>query len=139
MIGCVCSCLAQTITIRVINGKNGHPLAKQNVAVWFLYAQGESAPANYHSQLGLVTDKNGEAQFVLPEPPPAHLSASVHIDADRWRCACMLLDSTKNVVKVGVIKSQLKDKDGTPKPGEIVFVARSLSLLYRLLGPLEKD
>lgn len=138
--GCISgSCLAQTITIRVISGKNGRPLVKQIVTVSLLYAKDEPAPADYHRQLKLVTDTKGMARFVLPEPPPAHISASVHIDGYRWRCACMLLDSTENVVKIGVLKFPSNEKNGRPKPGEIMFVVQPQSLFYRFLGPLEKD
>lgn len=135
---CASSCLAQTVTVRVINGKNGHPLVKQEVIVSLLYDKGERPPANYSTQLNLVTDKNGEAHFGLPEPAPAHLSASVRIDVSRWRCTCILLDSTNNIVRIGVITSKSRDKNVTPQPGEILFVAQPLSLFYRLLGPLEK-
>lgn len=133
-------CFAQTVTIRVINGKGGHPLARQSVTVSFLYDGAEKAPLEFSSQLSLQTDKKGEARFTFPQPSPAHLSATVNIDRSRWRCACNLLDSTQNVVQFGVV---VKDEgnDQAPvaaRPQEVLFIARPLSLFYRLLGPLEK-
>jgi hypothetical protein len=133
-------CPAQTITIRAVNGKNGYPLPRQNVTISLLYEKGEKAPAKYSAQLNLETDDNGETHFTLPEPPPAHLAASVRIDWSHWRCPCALLDSTQNVLQSGVVKAEPSGKDsGNPKPGEILFVARPLSLFYRLFGWLEKD
>lgn len=38
------SCLAQTVTVRVINGKDGHPLSSQGVAISLLYDGAEKAP-----------------------------------------------------------------------------------------------
>lgn len=137
---CGISCIAQTITIRVINGKNGHPLAKQNVLVSLLYDQGGRGPAHYRAQIELVTDNQGEAHFELPEPPPAHLAASARIDGSRWACACNLLGSSTEIIQMGVVKCPPKwDSCAKPRPAEILFVARPLSLMYRLLGPLEKD
>lgn len=133
-------CFAQTVTIRVINGKNGHPLSGQGVAISLLYDGSEKAPADYVAQLSLKTDDNGEAHFRLPEPPPAHIAASVRIDWSRWRCPCNLLDSTRDVVQLGVVRAEGSNKGlSKPRPCEILFVARPLSLIYRLLGPIEKD
>jgi hypothetical protein len=133
-------CFAQTVTVRVINGKNGSPLPRQNVTISLIYEKGEKTPAKYSAQLNLETGNNGDTHFTLPEPPPAHLATSVRMDWSRWRCPCTLLDATQNVIQFGVVKAETSGKEsGAPKPGEILFVARPLSLFYRLFGPLEKD
>ena len=54
------SCSAQTITVRVINGKDGHPLSKQGVTMSLLYDGTEKAPPGYSTQLGIETDDSGE-------------------------------------------------------------------------------
>lgn len=134
------SCFAQTVTVRVINGKNGHPLSRQRVAISLLYDGAERAPAGYRGPLSLETDDNGEAHFRLPQPPPAHMAASVSIDWSRWRCACTLLDSTQNVVQFGVVKAEPSGKGSrSPKPLEILFVADPLSLFSRIWYQLMKD
>ncbi len=134
------SCLAQTVTVRVINGKNGHPLAKQGVVLSLLYDGAAKAPPDYPGPVNLETDDQGEAHFKLPQPPPAHLAATVRIDLSRWRCVCSLLSTTDEVVQSGVVKVESGGKGPSrPKPLEILFVARPLSLLYRILGPFEKD
>jgi hypothetical protein len=50
---------AQTITVRVINGNDGHPLREQTVVVQFLDEQ----PIRASSPLQMKTDASGEAQF----------------------------------------------------------------------------
>lgn len=123
----------------MINGKNGRPLAGQGITVSLLYDGIEKAPAEFSGQLNLQTDDKGEAHFTFPQPPPAHLAASVHIDESRWRCPCNVLGSTENVLRSGIVKVEQGSKTSpiTPTPGVVLFIARPLSLFYRLLGPLE--
>jgi hypothetical protein len=140
LVSFVPSCFAQTVTVRVINAKNGHPLSGQGVAISLLYHGSEKAPGGYSAHLSLKTDDNGEAHFRLPQPPPAHMAASVSIDQSRWRCACILLDSTQNVVQFGVVQAEPSGKESSsPKPLEILFVARPLSLFSRIWYQLMKE
>jgi hypothetical protein len=132
-------CVGQTLTVRVINGKNGRALQGQKVTVSLLYDGSARPPAGCRTTLFLKTDKGGEARFSLPSPPPAHLAASVQINWSRWRCSCTLLDSTETVSRLGAVRFARPGKRrSVSKPGEILFVVRPLSLFYRLLGPLEK-
>ena len=140
------SCLAQGLTIRVINAADGRPLPEQKVAVSLLYEKGDEAPAKFNAHLSLETDANGEAQFRLPEPPPKHLSAHVEINWARWHCGCGVLVATQDVIQKGIVNSaassgQLRKSPelGRAVPGEIRFIARPLSLFERLLGPLLKQ
>ncbi len=132
--------LAQSVTVRVINGKDKHPLPDQEVRVSLLYDKGEKAPISVNSQLTLKTDANGKTEFNLPQPPPMHLSISVLVDSSHWRCICILLDATRNIVDNGVVKTTENRKDKTliVKAGEVLFIARPVSFWYRLLGPLER-
>ena len=121
--------------------KQEHPLQKLEASISLLYRQGEAAPAKYDPVLHGHTDARGEAQFTLPGPPPAHLSASVRMEG-RWHCGCSTLAVTQDVIKNGLVRSYGLENPSAPvtaKPAEIVFVARPLSILERLLAPLLKE
>jgi hypothetical protein len=136
-------CLAQPVTIRVINAVDGRPLQKQEVSVSLLYEKGERTPARYDTTLNLETDVNGEAHFRLPDPAPAHLSAQVHLTSGHWRCRCGILAVTQHLIQKGAVEPPggVSKKSGVSvkaAPGEIVFVARPLSFFERLLYPFVK-
>jgi hypothetical protein len=140
------SCFAQAVTIRVINASDDRPLQNQPVWVSLLYEKGEATPAKYDANLTLQTDGSGEARFVLPEPPPAHLAVRVGIDWGRWHCGCNVLAVTNDVIQKGIVDSaasanQSKRSPALVKavPGEVRFVARPLTFLERLLGPFLKQ
>jgi hypothetical protein len=136
------SCFAQAMKIRVINAADGSPLPKQQVSVALLYEGGEKTPANYEPVLTGETDANGEARFPIPEPAPAHLSAHVRLTSEHWRCGCMALAVTQDVLQKGIVESAANSKKSAPikpTPGEILFVARPESFFERLLGPLVKE
>ena len=135
-------CLAQAVTVRVVNADNSRPLQKQQVSVTLLYSKGERTPAKYDATLSLETDVNGEAEFRLPEPPPAHLAAQVRIDWGRWHCGCGVLGVTQDVIQKGIVESAA-DRKKSPAPteaipGEILFVVRPLSFFERIMYPLLK-
>ncbi len=133
-------CYAQPVTIRVISTENGRPLQKQPVKLFLLYGPGEKIPANQKGMLRLETNVNGEAQFRLPEPPPAHLTVLVDIDGNRWHCPCGVLAITEDVMSKGIVKSAAEPGKShafeKQVPGKILFVARPLSFFERLLAPL---
>jgi hypothetical protein len=136
------ACLAQAVTIRVINAADGHPLQKQQISVTFFYDKGEKRPAKYEATLSLETNVNGEAQFTFPEPAPAHLAAQVRIDWGRWKCGCGVLAATEDLIQKGIVESAATPKKSPVPvkavPGEILFVARPLSFFERLLYPFVK-
>lgn len=138
-------CQAQDVKVRIINAANGLPLQEQGVSVSFLYDKkyDKEIPARYDASLQLETDVNGEAHFKLPEPPPAHFSAQVRVDWTRWKCGCGILGSTDDLVRKGIVEPvATTNSKAAPlfkaAPGEILFVARPLSFLERLLYPLTK-
>jgi hypothetical protein len=137
-------CRGEAVTIRVINSDGGRPLQKQQVSVSLLYDKGEKTPAKYDANLNLETDVNGEVHFVLPEPAPAHLAVRILIDWGHWDCggACGVLAASQDVIDRGIVESAADRKKPAASrkaiPGEILFVARPLSLLERLLYPLLK-
>ena len=130
----------------MINAADGSPLPKLKVAVSLLYEKGEATPVKFNAHSSLETDANGEAKFRLPEPSPKHLSARAEINWARWHCGCGVLVATKDVMRKGIVNSaassgQLRKSPNLNRavPGEILFVARPLSLFERLFGPLLKQ
>src|SRR5208283_1899551 len=127
-------CLAQSVRVRVVNGKDGRPLPKQAVSVQFFYEK----PAKVSPPLHLETDFKGEAQFSIPEPTPAHLFVHVALAYEYWHCACGFMGDTETVVHKGVLEAAGDTKKtptapANPEPGHIVFVARPLTFVERLL------
>jgi len=138
------SCIAQTVTIRVVNADNGRPLRDQHVGVSLLYQAGEAVPEKYDAHLSFHTDAKGEVRFVLPKPAPGHLSAQVDLNPGHWHCACGSLSLTEELIRNGFV-SQMppggRVKSAVPAnaaPGEFLFLARPLSFWLRLLYPLAK-
>jgi hypothetical protein len=135
-------CLAQVITVRIINDKNGHALPGQKISVSLFYGKGEAAPQKYDSKLSLETDANGVAQFTLPQPPPAHLWVGAGQPSQYWFCQCNTgLERTQEIIEKGS-GGRLDSKSSKvpdAKPGEIVFDARPYSLFLRILSPLLKE
>ena len=132
--------LAQNITVRVTDSKDGHPLSKRPVSAQFLFEN----PTRTLPLVQSETNSNGEAQFSLPEPIPDHLNVRVTLDPEPWHCACWLMTDTHKIVRTGIVQpapssSGKAPSNVAPKPGEIVFVARELSFFERLLSPLVKD
>jgi hypothetical protein len=140
------SSLAQTVTVRIVNATDERPLQKQEVSVSFPYEKGEATPARYEAHLTLQTDENGQARFLLPEPPPRDLDVRVPINWGRWHCGCNLLVSTEDVIQKGILDSAASANDlrkspalAMRVPGEIRFIVRPLSFFERLLAPLLKQ
>jgi hypothetical protein len=136
-------CYGQAIRVRVINGKNGHPLPKQQVSVSLLYEGNETKPAKYDAIQHFDTDANGVAQFSLPEPAPAHLSVGVRLTSEHWHCGCAApaLVVTKELIQKGIVEGwelSSPSKPVTAAPAEIVFVARPFTFFELLLYPLLK-
>jgi hypothetical protein len=131
--------LAQVITIRVINAKNGHPLPRKNIMVSLRGEKNERGPLH----LQLKTDVRGEARFALPDPVPTRLSAVVRLKSRTWRCRCLAFVATQDAIQRGIVEGQNLAGAAAPvkaEPGEIIFVARRRpffeELCDTLLAPL---
>ena len=83
----------------------GVPLQKQKFSVSLLYDKGEQTPPKYDATLNFETNASGEVQFTLPVPAPLHLSAQVHLAAEHWRCGCMVLGMTQDLIQKGLVDS----------------------------------
>lgn len=138
---CPC-CIAQVVTIRVIDADSKHPLQKQQVTV-SLYDEGKNNPSNYEGDLAFTTDAKGEAHFALPEPVPGHLWVEIHLPQRKWWCPCQAFFATQELIQNGIVKSQHDERHPSPaikaKLGEIIFAARKIPLWLQLLYPLYKE
>jgi len=138
-------CFGQVIIkIRVTDSKTGSPLQMQPVSVGLHYGQGEKAPAKYDANLRLETDADGEAQFRLPEPAPAHLVAQVRLTSEHWHCFCMALVATQDLIQIGIVQtpggeSAASATNAKAEPRLILFLARRFTFLEKLFYPLVKD
>lgn len=139
------SAQAQEVTIRIVNTANGRPLPKQAVTVSFLYdkAYDKKIPAKYEATATGDTDMNGEARFKLPQPPPSHFSAEVHVDWSHWKCGCGVMGASDELIHKGIVErgngAKKPSVDIKPVPGEIVFVAYPMTFFERLIYPLLKE
>ncbi len=134
-------CFGQTIRIRVVNDKTGHPLQKQPVSISMLYDKSERTSAKHDANLNLETDEKGESQFSLPEPPPAHFAAQVHLPSEYWHCGCTVLANTQDLIQKGIV-APLSSKSANSvkaEPKEILFFAHPFTFFERLLYPLVKE
>jgi hypothetical protein len=137
-------CFGQVITVRIINGRNGHPLPRRSILFSPLYDKSEKAPAKYDANVRMETDSNGEAQFNLPAPLPVRVSVGVGLDFEHWRCLCAapLFVRTQDVIQKGIVEGSEFAMTATPlkaAPGQIVFVARPITLFERILSPLLRE
>jgi hypothetical protein len=156
-------CVAQVVSVRVINGANGRPLQKLHVSVQLFYEKGEKTPTNYNAELSpktgangphvmrleLETDANGAAHFTISEPAPSRLLAEVQLTYLHWHCRCVTVAATADLVQKGIVEGA--DPAGSKSsatrvkvsPGEILFFARRVpfyeQLLRYVLGPLERE
>jgi hypothetical protein len=136
-------CCTQTVTIQVINYADGCPLQNQKVSVSLLCEERERTPAKFQTNLTLLADPNGEAHFTIPEPVPPHISAQVRLTSEHWRCGYQVVAATRDVVGSGIVgplpgAESKRAAAVKANPRQILFLARPLSFLERLLYPFVK-
>jgi hypothetical protein len=133
------SCVAQTITIRVIDAAKRRPLPKQQVIVSLYY--GGDQRAKYESEQTLMTGANGEVLYALPQPAPQHIAVQIVPDHGRWDCVCMTDFAPQTVLEAGIVESAAKKKHHRAaiiaKPGEVVFALRKVSFWRRCFSALK--
>jgi hypothetical protein len=133
-------CFAQPLTVRHLNSKSGHGVAKQSVTVQFWYDNPAAAPSTVNTE----TDSNGEAQVSVPEPTPPHLNVKVTLTSEHWYCTCWLMTVTEKVLQNGIVQTaRTNDANSSngvkAKPGEVLFLARPFTLFERLVYPFVKE
>ena len=141
------SCSAQVIEVRVIDGRNGRPILKQQisgVSVSLLYEGSETKPAKYDALQQLDIDANGVARFILPEPAPAHLSVGARLRSNYWHCGCAApaFVVTAHLIQQGIVAGRESVSPAISvkaEPGEILFIARRFTFFEWLISPLVRD
>jgi hypothetical protein len=127
------SCLAQEITVLVMNADDGRPMRKVSMTVSAL--RGETPLRSDGDSLSLKTDLNGEAHFTLPNPAPPHIIVNVDLPSSRWDCLCLVTGFTKDVIQKGFVSKVGEMKISAPvkaTPGQILVPARRMSFFQRL-------
>jgi hypothetical protein len=71
-------CLAQQVTVRVVNGKDGQSLNDEKVVIQFFGAKATTVQA----------DASGETHFVVPNPTPDYVDVHVSLKSEHWHCDC---------------------------------------------------
>lgn len=146
------ACLGQTVTIRVVNVTNGSPVGNERV-----YISGISGKAAgeeeellklktkpIRADQTLTTNGKGEVEFILPQPAPGYFYVRTAVNESHWDCSCLVRISTDELVQKGFVRlSPNAARASTtpqihPKPGEVVFALRPLSLWIRFFFPLLK-
>jgi hypothetical protein len=135
------TCFGQTVKIRLINVTTGSPLPKQQVSVAGF--DGKDHPDK--PDLRLVTDANGEVQFELPRPIPAHFAVRADLSDSHWYCDCAAFVTTAEVMQTGFMTRPPDEAVAHTqtswqlKPGDILFRARPTPWWVRVLYPLVKN
>ncbi len=133
-------CLAQQVTLRVINSKTGQGLPNQPIAVQFLYG----TPAAATAIVNIETNSDGEAQFRVPEPTPRHLNVRATLTSKYWYCVCWVMTDTDKLLRTGIVETApgsnaVSVNRAEPKASEVLFFARPFTVFERLMYPLAKE
>ncbi len=145
---------AQTVSIRLINGKNGHPMAHACVNVWV--GKGQKAA------MAIPTDKQGIARLRLTDKeaevntqhrwktcgyfgvvdPVVKYADTIRVNAGYVACLPHVPDyswlahmtfSTEKVLQSGLVTANACGKaKAVPRPGEIVLFVRPLTWWEKL-------
>jgi hypothetical protein len=136
-------CSAQEIAVRLIDARNGHVFASENLSLKFRVGEG----ANSHQEtLEARTGADGVARFRLPAPAPSTFSVSpthLYLCSDLFCGAHPYQEDTQQVVHDGCVSSCSKNAHGCrckfgkevcqlrPTPGEVVLLVRPVTAWER--------
>lgn len=145
---------AQTLRVRLVNGKNGHPMAGRCVNVW--------VGTERKDAMAIPTDKDGVASFHLAEggeeintqnrsnacgyfgviDPVVKYADSIRVNAGYVSCQPhtpnyswlgMTTFPTQKVIQSGVVTGNTCGRaKASPEPGEIVLFVRPLTWWEKL-------
>jgi len=141
---------AQTLRIKLINGRNGHPISDSFVNVWVGNARKDAMP--------IPTDQEGIARLRLTEDdseidvrnrpgvgvtnPVVKYSDSLRVNAGYVSCqpnrpdySWLLIQSfsTSDVLRSGVVTVNACGKaNASPQPGELILFVRPLTFWEKL-------
>ena len=136
------NCLAQDITVRVLDVRNGQALSNGTVRVQF------HVPLVSELQtLEGKTGSDGIAKFRLPEPMPPKIAVQVTNENPRlYPCYSLLLQETQTVVHDGFLSRCSKPQQKCyctfskqvsqiqTKPGELVLLVRPFTAWEKFLS-----
>ncbi|MGA9543475.1 MAG: hypothetical protein WBQ85_07895 [Candidatus Sulfotelmatobacter sp.] len=116
----VCSAMAQDITIRLVDFRNGKPLRGRMVDVMY-------AGSNHHVQrFPFKTNDEGVARFSVPSPPPV----DIWFSASAWLCGAGRSSfhpddlNLHGAVQQGECKLGKSVAQPQVRPGEVILFAR---------------
>lgn len=117
----------KTVTIRLVNGKNGKPMEHERLLVFF---GSSSQNVRFHKEsIDLHTDSKGEA--TLPSNGPTFLYFQVFVD---FRTLCQNNPNDRSFAVADILRDgeqipNICGKAAVPKtPGTLVIYARSATL-----------
>ena len=110
---------AEPITIRVIDGRNGHPISDEKLQLWFNTQSGGA--------LSISTDKKGVAMVDAPLTASLLLSTNLYIDCRYSKKAGTERPAypVSDILRSGVLAANTCEKlKLSPTPGELIFFVR---------------
>ena len=111
--------IAEPIIIRVVDGRNGHPITDEKLQLWFNSQSG--------SAMSISTDKNGVAKIDSPAGVALLISANLYVDCRYSKQAGPERPTypVSDIVRSGVLAVNTCGKlKLLPTPGELIFFVR---------------
>lgn len=128
---------AQKITVKVVNGEDGQPLAGQEVNVSFIDPGSDSVKTSTNAQ--------GITEFELPPLRPVYIAVVIHLTSGLWHCGCRAAPKTEQVLGSGYTNTNAFDVrvssvlSKKALSGEMIFFARPYTTWEKLLHPIVKE
>jgi hypothetical protein len=112
-------------------------VANRKILIFGLSAKINAEQENRHNlldkhsipELRLSTDANGETQFDLPSPAPAHFYVRAELSGRVWDCTCLVRVATEEMLQKGLAISN--GQDGR-SPGKFSIQAKAGEVVFRL-------
>jgi hypothetical protein len=126
----------ETFKVRVLNATDSKGIAKQQISISYIYEKGQGQASG--GVVASQTNAQGEAEFTIPNPLPSRVSIHVKADDRHWRCACLALVATNDLLQTGFLGPAGAQNKAKARPREAIFTLIPLSFWERLLYPLVK-
>jgi len=110
---------AQQVLIRVLDGRNGHPISDEKLQLWFNSQSG--------SAMSISTDKQGVAKVDAPSGAALLVSANLYVDCrySKQTGPERLTYPVSDILHSGVLAANTCGKlKLSPTPGELIFFVR---------------
>jgi hypothetical protein len=130
------SSFGQTISVLVLNVKNGRGL--RDAAVWLQFYE---APGSHQVRRVLYkTGSDGAATLQLTDVKTAQLTISASLP-DSY-CEAVVTVPKVDILEHGAVSRcnpKTNDVQRAPTPGQMIFLLRRMPLWYRILAPIERE